>query len=97
MTKRQRYLRRVLSQAIDVAAAEACRIAPTLECWDTLAAKADYHVLIPAPETENGARMVPADHPIALSQYWDRHARQEEAHAAAVHDLRWLAYAWLPA
>ena len=94
MTDRQRCLRRVLSRAIDATTAEACRIAPTLESWNTLAQKADYQVIIPAPETAKGIRMAPADHPTALSQYWGRHTRQEEAHAAAGHELLWLAYAW---
>ena len=94
MTDRQRYLRRVLSRAINVATAEAIRIAPTLERWDTLAQNADYNVIIPAPETAKGIRMAPADHPTALSQILGRHTRQEEAHAAAVRYLLWLAYAW---
>ena len=76
MTDRQRCLRHVLSRAIDTAAAEAGRIARTLERWDTPARKADYNVIIPAPETAKGIRMAPADHPTALSQYWGRHARQ---------------------
>lgn len=69
MTDRQRYIRRVLSRAIDTTAAEAVRITPTLERWDTLTAKADYHVLIPAPVADKGTHIVPADHPTALAQY----------------------------